>query len=203
MLFFLFLSIAPSQHCLYGVDIDPGAVEIAKLRLWLSLVVDEEDVKQIKPLPNLFYKIVTGNSLLGVEKNLFNEELFRRLEELKPRYFDEPDKNKKDRYKRQIENTIHELTNGKEIFDFEIYFSEGFHERGRFDVVIGNPPYVRIQELKKADPRTADILKATYESASGNYDLYVVFVEKGLQLLNQRGQFAFILPHKFFNAKYG
>jgi hypothetical protein len=59
------------QNCLYGVDIDPGAVEIAKLRLWLSLVVDEEDVKQIKPLPNLFYKIVTGNSLLGVEKTLF------------------------------------------------------------------------------------------------------------------------------------
>ena len=53
------------QNCLYGVDIDPGAVEIAKLRLWLSLVVDEEDVKQIKPLPNLDYKIVVGNSLMG------------------------------------------------------------------------------------------------------------------------------------------
>ena len=86
------------QNCLYGVDIDPGAVEIAKLRLWLSLVVDEEDVKQIKPLPNLFYKIVTGNSLLGVEKtNCSTGKLFRRLEELKPRYFDEPDKDKKDR----------------------------------------------------------------------------------------------------------
>ena len=53
------------QNCLYGVDIDPGAVEIAKLRLWLSLVVDEEEMKQIKPLPNLDYKIVAGNSLLG------------------------------------------------------------------------------------------------------------------------------------------
>jgi len=41
------------QHCLYGVDVDAGAVEIAKLRLWLSLVVDEEETKQIKPLPNL------------------------------------------------------------------------------------------------------------------------------------------------------
>src|SRR5207253_8651161 len=86
------------QNCLYGVDIDPGAVEIAKLRLWLSLVVDEEDVKQIKPLPNLFYKIVTGNSLVGVEKNLFNEQLYRRLEEFKLRYFDEPDKDKKHQY---------------------------------------------------------------------------------------------------------
>jgi len=46
------------QNCLYGVDIDLSAVEIAKLRLWLSLIVDEEDIKQIKPLPNLDYKIV-------------------------------------------------------------------------------------------------------------------------------------------------
>src|SRR6266478_7080 len=118
------------QNCLYGVDIDPGAVEIAKLRLWLSLVVDEEDVKQIKPLPNLFYKIVTGNSLLGVEKNLFNQRLFRRLEELKPLYFDEPDKHMKGQYKQQIETTIHELTSGKEAFDFEIHFSEVFHQKG-------------------------------------------------------------------------
>jgi len=53
------------EKSLYGVDIDAGAVEIAKLRLWLSLVVDEEDIKQIRPLPNLDYKIVCGNSLLG------------------------------------------------------------------------------------------------------------------------------------------
>ena len=46
------------QNSIYGVDIDAGAVEIAKLRLWLSLVVDEEDVEQIKPLPNLDYKVV-------------------------------------------------------------------------------------------------------------------------------------------------
>ena len=56
------------EKSLYGVDIDPGAVEIAKLRLWLSLVVDEDDIKNIKPLPNLDYKIVCGNSLLGVKK---------------------------------------------------------------------------------------------------------------------------------------
>ena len=53
------------QNSLFGVDIDPGAVEIAKLRLWLSLIVDEEDIKQIRPLPNLDYKIMQGNSLLG------------------------------------------------------------------------------------------------------------------------------------------
>jgi hypothetical protein len=47
------------------VDIDPGAVEIAKLRLWLSLVVDEDDIKNIKPLPNLDYRIMQGNSLIS------------------------------------------------------------------------------------------------------------------------------------------
>ncbi len=52
------------QNSLYGVDIDPGAIEIAKLRLWLSLVVDEEDYSNIQPLPNLDYKIMQGNSLI-------------------------------------------------------------------------------------------------------------------------------------------
>ena len=65
------------QSSLYGVDIDPGAVEIAKLRLWLSLVVDEDDIKQIRPLPNLDYKIMQGNSLIqeyeGIQ--LFDDKL--------------------------------------------------------------------------------------------------------------------------------
>ncbi|OQX21688.1 MAG: hypothetical protein BWK75_02595, partial [Candidatus Altiarchaeales archaeon A3] len=65
------------ENCLYGVDIDYSAVEIAKLRFWLSLIVDEEDIKQIKPLPNLDHKVMCGNSLLeefeGVK--LFDEEL--------------------------------------------------------------------------------------------------------------------------------
>ena len=52
------------HYSLYGVDIDSGATEIAKLRLWLSLIVDEEDILQIKPLPNLDYKIMQGNSLI-------------------------------------------------------------------------------------------------------------------------------------------
>jgi hypothetical protein len=67
------------QNCLYGVDIDPSAVEIAKLRLWLSLVVDEEETNQIKPLPNLDYKIMQGNSLIeeyeGIK--LFDEGLIK------------------------------------------------------------------------------------------------------------------------------
>ena len=188
------------QNCLYGVDIDPGAVEIAKLRLWLSLVVDEENVNHIKPLPNLFYKIVTGNSLLSVEKTLFNEKLFRRLEELKPRYFDEPDKDKKDDYKRQIEEIIHELTNGKEIFDFEIYFSEVFHRKHGFDVVMANPPYIG-QKHNNA------LFQEVKKSALGHFhqrrmDYFYFFFHAALNLTRPQGNVAFITTNYFLTATY-
>jgi type I restriction-modification system DNA methylase subunit len=130
------------QNCLYGVDIDPGAVEIAKLRLWLSLVVDEEDVRRIKPLPNLSYKIVVGNSLLGIETTeLENWKAFHRLEELKPLFFDEPRGDRKNALKREIDELIRELSKGEQVFDFQIFFSEVFHRGGGFDVMIANPPY--------------------------------------------------------------
>jgi len=188
------------QNCLYGVDIDPGAVEIAKLRLWLSLVVDEEDVKQIKPLPNLSYKIVTGNSLLGVEKDLFNERLFRRLEELKPRFFDQSDPSKKSDLKREIDHLIHELTNGKEAFDFEIYFSEVFHRNGGFDVVSANPPYVRQEKIKELKPA---LKAAGYECFNGIADLLVYFYERAVKLLCPGGSIAFITSNKYYRAGYG
>jgi type I restriction-modification system DNA methylase subunit len=181
------------QNCLYGVDIDPGAVEIAKLRLWLSLVVDEEDVKQIKPLPNLFYKIVTGNSLLGVEKTLFNEKLFKRLKELKPLYFDETDTAKKQSLRQKIDDLIHELTNGKEIFDFEIYFSELFHGKGGFDVVIQNPPYVQIKGIPESDRR---VYEERYEFATGRFNLFYLFIERCKLLPKNRGVSSFIIPDR-------
>jgi type I restriction-modification system DNA methylase subunit len=180
------------ENSLYGVDIDAGAVEIAKLRLWLSLVVDEEDVQQIQPLPNLDYKIVVGNSLLGVEKDLFNAALFQRLEELKPRFFNESNRQKKLQYKRQIEDLIHELTNSRKAFDFEIYFSEVFHVRGGFDVVIANPPYgSNIDALLPT-------LRPLYYEAIRNYaDIYKMFMQLGLRKLCRHGIQAFITPNTF------
>ena len=74
-----------------------------------------------------------------------------------------------------------------------------------FDLIIGNPPYVRIQTLTKSDPEAVAYYKERYQAANkGNYDLYVVFVERGLELLDEHhGQLGYILPHKFFNAQYG
>ena len=181
------------QSCLYGVDIDAGAVEIAKLRLWLSLVVDEEDVKRIKPLPNLFYKITSGNSLLGVEKTLFNEKLFQQLEQLKPLYFDESDTSRKAALKKQIDDLIHQLTNGKETFDFEIYFSEIFHMNGGFDVVIQNPPYVQIKGISAPDRR---IYEQKYKAATGRFNLFYLFIERCESLLKSDGVAAFIVPDR-------
>jgi hypothetical protein len=75
---------------------------------------------------------------------------------------------------------------------------------GGFDVVIGNPPYIRIQTMQEWTPSSVEYFKRAYRAASkGNYDIYVVFVEKGLGLLNPQGRLGFILPHKFFNAQYG
>ncbi len=190
------------QNSLYGADIDIGAVEIAKLRLWLSLVVDEEDVQQIKPLPNLDYKVVVGNSLLGVEKNLFNEEYFKQLEALKPQFFDESDRAKKSQFKQQIDNLIHKLTQGKAVFDFEIYFSEVFHKKGGFDVVIANPPYVDSEEMTRSSKELRKICNQKFRSAKGNWDLFVVFIEQGLIKLNSIGNLSFIVPNKLLGAPY-
>lgn len=194
------------QNCLYGVDIDPGAVEIAKLRLWLSLVVDEEDIRQIKPLPNLDYKIVCGNSLLGVEKNLFNLELFNELERLKPLHFDETNATKKQEYKTQIDDLINQITNNNQNFDFEVYFSEIFHGDNKgFDVVIANPPYLSAWTMEKQDPEERDNLAKRFEHykvLTGHWDLYMVFVLQGYEILRRCGILSYILPNSILREKY-
>ena len=185
------------EHSLYGVDIDPGAVEIAKLRLWLSLVVDEEDIKNIKPLPNLDYKIVCGNSLLGVEKNLFNLELFNDLEKLKPLFFNETNPIRKQEYKEQINDLISQITNGHTEFDFEVYFSEVFHNKGGFDVVIANPPYVKEYVNRSAFDGLRNSLYYL-----GKMDLWYLFACKGIDVLVSDGVLTFIAQNNWVTS-YG
>ena len=114
------------EHSLYGVDIDPGAVEIAKLRLWLSLVVDETDIKNIKPLPNLDYRIMQGNSLLtdfmGINFNadkpknsqhlMFKDktdELIERFQQKKEEFLNESNVSRKAKLKDMVENLLVEI----------------------------------------------------------------------------------------------
>ena len=114
------------EYNLYGVDIDSSAVEIAKLRLWLSLIVDEEDRNKIRPLPNLDYKIVQGNSLLNIERDMLNYSALDELEQLKQIYFNETAADKKLEHRERIEELIDQITGGE--FDFKVHFSEIFHD---------------------------------------------------------------------------
>jgi len=195
------------QNSLYGVDIDAGAVEIAKLRLWLSLVVDEEEVKQIKPLPNLDYKIVAGNSLLGFP---FKSRRIYDIERLKDEFFNEVDLSVKAQLKRKIEAKLDETilaakqSLGYEVtFDFETWFSEVFRKRGGFDVVIANPPYVDSETMVRNDARGRELIANLFETTRGNWDLYIPFWELGLKRVNTVGTATFITPNKWLSIRYG
>jgi hypothetical protein len=168
---------------IYGVDIDPQAVEVTKLSLLLK-VLEGENEQTIQPylrlfsqraLPDLGNNIKCGNSLIGSE--VFQKALLSLLPE-------------DDQYRINV-------------FDWNSGFPE-IMEAGGFDVIIGNPPYIRIQMMKEWAPAEVELYKKLYKAAeAGNYDIYVVFVEKALSLLNKQGVVGFILPHKFFNARYG
>jgi type I restriction-modification system DNA methylase subunit len=194
------------QNCLYGVDIDAGAVEIAKLRLWLSLVVDEQDIRQIKPLPNLDYKIVQGDSLSRIPPNLFNQSLFAKLEELKPLFFNETQARAKQGYKRRIDDLIRQLTNNNQKFDFEIYFSEVFHEKGGFDVVVANPPYVSYGlrgGQKMSEGEKLSLRSSFPNSAEYKISLYAIFMDKAIQIAKPDGGVqTFIVPDSFLLGRY-
>lgn len=119
------------ENSIYGVDLDSGAVEIAKLRFYLSLVVDEENIKDIRPLPNLDFKIMQGNSLIssyeGIDfdkilenKNsgdfLFSDDSETIIEEIKQNlneYINVPYATKKAEIREEIENLMIKLIKNK------------------------------------------------------------------------------------------
>ena len=163
-----------TEH-IFGVDIDRQAVEVTKLSLLLKVL---EGVKQLtlfaeRALPNLDNNIKCGNSL--IEPDYFAGKMMPDNDEL-----------------RRVNP-----------FDWQQGFPEAM-QAGGFDCVIGNPPYIRIQNMKEWAPLEIEIYKQIYSTAcAGNYDIYIVFVERGLGLLNTRGRLGFILPSKFFSTDYG
>jgi Eco57I restriction-modification methylase/TaqI-like C-terminal specificity domain len=191
------------QNSLYGVDIDVGAVETAKLRLWLSLVVDEDDVQQIKPLPNLDYTIVVGNSLLGFP---FKSQRIQRIETLKAEYFDETDHEKKKRLVREIDSELAQAfanskgSLGYEVtFDFEINFSEVFCARGGFDIIIANPPYLKERDNKQVfDVVTSTPWGKKYHE--GKMDYWFFFLHRALELTRAAGIVSFITSRYWLNS---
>ncbi|ANA40322.1 hypothetical protein A2G06_08455 [Geobacter anodireducens] len=194
---------------IYGVDIDASAIDIARLRLWLSLIVDEEDYREDKALPNLDYKIVRGDSLIGFPEN-WQSPAADKVEVLKNKFFAETDHDRKAELKAQIDDEISKRMAGSKDsfgyqvnFDFRLFFSEVWHQKGGFDVVIGNPPYLRIQGIRQANPEIAETYKRVYKAATGSFDLYVLFMERGCELIHERGVLNYINPDKWVNASFG
>ena len=186
------------QHSLYGVDLEPSAVDIARLRLWLSLVVDEDDYRRIQPLPNLRYRIVEGDALGSIQHSLENNEAYDRLQALIPRHIETSSPVAKHALQDEIDALIERVSGG--AFDPGVYFGDVML-RGGFDVVIGNPPYVSLQRLPAA--QRGIYADKGFQVYTGGSDLYALFIERGMQVLRPGGVFAYIVSNKWMRAGYG
>ncbi len=262
------------QHSIYGVDIEKGAVDIARLRFWLSLVVDT--VKP-KALPNLDYRIVVGNSLLskfedqiieidwdedttkhGIFGQQFAEKrkgLLSKISKKQAQYFD-PEAGGKNQLKQEIRDLKIELLinqleflvkvkgthkkpdgSGKVAkqlmeqylqtlgwkqaiqelkklqvqedkdlgyFDWKLDFADVLNKnvagKAGFDIVIANPPYLRVQEIARTMPEEKEYLEKKFSVAKKSYDLANLFFELAVDLANDQSSNCFIFPHKFFNS---
>ncbi len=165
---------------IYGVDLDAQAVEVAQLSLFLKLLEDETTASARG------HQLEFRETMLpSLDKNIIHGNSLIGWDILDGQLFDSDEERK-----------LYPL-------DFDDKFKE-IMKRGGFDAIVGNPPYIRIQTLQETTPLSVGYFKKHYAAASkGNYDIYVVFIERALQLLNERGRLGYIVPHKFFNAQYG
>ncbi len=162
---------------IYGVDIDPQAVEVTKLSLLLKILEGESAetlANQLRlyherALPDLGGNIKCGNSLIG------------------PDYYDDRGKDLPDDEERRRINA----------FDWNAEFPAAF-KAGGFDAVIGNPPWLMAGYYINDG---MDYLRCHYTCAQGKFDLYYLFIELGIRRLNPAGCFGMIIPNKFFHTR--
>jgi len=246
------------DKCLFGVDIQPIAVQIAKLRFFISLVVSQkidrtQDNANITALPNLETKLVAANSLIAIARpvtaDLFRNDAIKEKEAeltaLNARYFGAGTAKTKRERRADIGRLRDELGNllnadhglsetdarkmaawdpfdqnaAAPFFDPEWMFGLPLPETpftdkesyrvGPFDLVIGNPPYVRQEAIKDQKPELEkhyggkDKNCNPFGAYAGTADLFVYFIQRGIELLNPGGAFAFITSNKWYRAKYG
>ncbi len=167
---------------IYGVDIDTQAVEVTKLSLLLKVLEGEteQSISQQmalfheRALPDLSNNIKCGNSLIG------------------PDFYDGRQGGLFDDEERYRIN----------VFDWEVEFTEVF-KAGGFDVVIGNPPYLRIQGLTENYTDQLVYYSKMFVSAVKRFDFYLLFIERGYSLIKKDGILGYICPNKFINSDFG
>ena len=235
------------ENNIYGVDIERGAIDIARLRFWLSIVVDAE---RPEPLPNFDYKFMQGNSLIesfdghdlshimesgsrslpgrgarraGWAENqtgmeFGSDEVKQNLRNWLKMYFSLTNHKEKAYYRELINSSVKSYIKqqgigpaaetrlnaidpsaNKDFFLWHTWFKDIF-DNGGFDIVIGNPPYIRRTELPE---KVKTIYENKYKSAKLQYDIYLLFIEFGLSICNDGGQLCFINPIRFFSSDYG
>lgn len=239
------------KNCIFAADIEPSAVDIAQLRLWLSLVIDDEinpnaqsaldGHKNPLPLPNLESNILCGNSLIDEfegtrlikESDLFGdstyqlernhsrfESIVKILIEKQNELFHCDNTEKKKQLKDEIESLrdmiilsqlegcdndkiqrYHESKRmaSKPYVLWQLDFARIFREKGGFDIVIGNPPYIGEsghKEIFRAVAET-DFGKRTYQ---GKMDFFYFFFHKGIDILHSKGDLAFITTNYYPTA---
>jgi len=188
---------------LYGVDKDEFAVNIAMLRLWLSLAVDYEgDIPE--PLPNLDYKVATGDSLTGPapEQIRLEGHLIDQIQEHQAEFLvthTDPDKQRLREVIAELRESLQGWQANPDVFVWQVEFPEVFQEGG-FDIVIGNPPYVRQELIRPIKPTLNRLFPEVY---IGTADLYVYFYKRGTELLRIAGVLTYISSNKFMRAAYG
>jgi hypothetical protein len=222
-----------AERCLYGVDLNPLAVELARLSLWL---VTAREGEPLTFLGNLR----VGDSLLGADNETLLDratglleghlaaaaaELLRQTAELQRRA---THTGTDAREKRRLANRIEGLRLPLAVFaeqalerfeppaddpagvrprlHWPLEFPEVFvDERGEprldggFDAVVGNPPYIRVQEIGRD---MADYCRARFLTPRGSFDAYLVFLERALGLLAPHGRLGFIVPNKLFKLDF-
>ena len=221
------------QNNIYGVDIEKGAVDIARLRFWLALIIDE---KNPMPLPNLDFKIMQGNSLLesykGVDLDVTSKKLKtgkdtkktrgvlslgfeetdvqKTIQDLVKSYFSITDHTLRAQRRQQIDKYVkdyikvcaegnHEVQDAvdeleipnDQFFLWHTYFADVF-EKGGFDIVIGNPPYVNVEGISVEDKK---IYKDTFTCFEKRADLFSLFLEMALtKLASASAVVTYIIP---------
>ena len=219
------------QNSIFGIDIQPVACQIAKLRFFISLAIEQEPEQDadnfgIKPLPNLETRFISTNTLIGLkaQRTLISnkaQNLEQKLRDNRERHFHATTRQRKRACKQRDEELRAELATELKRFGmpaddaeriarwdpydqnatadwFDSEWMFGITEG--FDIVIGNPPYINIENLPIA---TKDYLFDNYRACQGRTDIYIAFLEKSISILSAKGIMGFILPYAFATQKYG